>query len=86
MDGFQLLEGRIVAIELMLQGFMASYATESDANDPVKFLDGWQSAMRASLQNPSRPAGDYADETWGVAAESLEILFSNVRKRLGASP
>lgn len=74
------LHGRIVALELMLRGFMAERALASA--DPAASLREWESGMMESFQHSSREVGDYQDAVWAEAVDAMRYQFREVRKRV----
>jgi hypothetical protein len=76
-------EGRLIALELMIQGFMTQVVMES-GSEPSEFIKRWQDTMKLSLQNADRPIDERSDRVWECAIVALELLFSNVRKRTSA--
>lgn len=75
------LEGRIIALELLMRGFMAQVAIENSEN-PAEFVRGWKSEMLGSLQLMDRPIGDHEDAVWEKTADALNVAFDNVEARL----
>lgn len=80
------LAGRILALELMMQGFVMYRAMEQDLVPPQDFLAGMKKAMMGSLQHLSRPIDEHSDDAWISMGIALERLFSNVAKRIDAQP
>ena len=76
------LQGRIIALELLMRGFIAKTAGDSQPGDPIAFLDEWKKAMFQSAQNLNRPVDEYADDVWGEAISALNLTFDSVKERL----
>ena len=76
------IEGRLVALELLMRGFVVYAADQQTAVPPQEFLNNWERSMKASLQNLKRPIGPSADRIWERAVQALEEYFSVARDRL----
>jgi hypothetical protein len=60
-DSFEVaMQGRIVALELIMRAFLTESACDSDA--PLNNANRLKVRFLASLQNLDRPVGDYDDQ------------------------
>ncbi len=79
---FEKLQGRIIALEILMRGFIWNLVSEYD--DPKSALERLKSGMLASLQHIERPLNESADATWGHAADALCEQFDAVAHRIAS--
>lgn len=72
------LEGRIIAIELMMRGLLYEWCERAGSlNDLAKVRD----SLLGSLQNVDRPADERADRIWAEAIQAIRDTFANLENR-----
>lgn len=76
------LQGRIIALELLVQGFMVQATSEQTDLSPSQCIRDREKTMKSSLQHLPRPVNESSDQIWEAAADSLTLLFSNARIRI----
>ena len=74
------LQGRIIALELMVRSWLAGEAMKKP--DPVSSLRETKRALYSSLQNLDRPHDETSDAIWSEAVEALDLLFEQTEMRV----
>jgi hypothetical protein len=74
------LQGRIIALELMMRAWLAGEALKKP--DPVSSLRETKSALYTSLQGIDRPYDEVSDAIWSQAIEALDLLFEQAEFRV----
>ncbi len=74
------MQGRIIALELLVRGLLAEAVNRTD--QPVEAATRMKSSMLASLQNVTRPVNDYSDQIWEAAADALRRQLDDVIHRI----
>ena len=74
------LQGRIIALEVLMRGFLTDLAMKSDT--PQVRAATMRKAFMASLQHLERPVGAAHDQIWSEAADALNLQFDCIETRL----
>ena len=74
------LQGRIIALELIMRDLLALEAMKEA--DPVSSLRGTKSALHASLQTMGRPYDETSGAIWSEAVAALDRLFEETELRV----
>lgn len=74
------LQGRIIALELLMRCWLTGEAMSSD--DPLTTIQAMRDEMLGSLQNTTRPIDDASDAIWGEAADALNDTFEQAAVRV----
>ena len=74
------LQGRIIALEFMMRGFLVGEMMKKQ--DPLSSLSEFKSGLFASLQHLDRPLDERSDAVWSEAVAAFEQLFAQTAQRL----
>lgn len=80
MDDYKHLQGRIIALELIVRALLAEQATRSSR--PLAHAKHLQSQFLGSLQHLQRESGIEEDEIWVQAADAMREQFAQVVQRV----
>ena len=74
------LQGRIMALEFMVRGFIVDEFREYV--EPAQALDRYRTTIYQALQHLERPPGDYPDQCWSEMIKALDEQFAQATMRL----
>jgi hypothetical protein len=80
MSKYEHLHGRVVALELMVRGFITELAMRHP--DPASCVAGWRRDMLAVQQHVGWPFDEATDAIWAEAVTALNALFDAVETRV----
>lgn len=74
------LQGRIIALELLMRSWLAGEALAADS--PLSAIEAMRNDTLATLQHVNRPINEEADAIWGEAADALNDHFEQAAARV----
>jgi hypothetical protein len=74
------LQGRVVALELLVRALLADFALKS--SEPLARAKGLQQEFLSTLQRLNRPVGEYEDAVWESAADHMRQTLEQVVQRI----
>lgn len=77
------LEGRILALELLMRGILtASILENNPCDEQLAYALKLRTTFLESLQNLKRPKSESADRVWEASNEALQRMFDQVELRI----
>lgn len=74
------LQGRVVALELLVRALLADLALKS--TEPLARARGLQREFLSTLQHLKRPVGEYEDAVWESAEDHMRQTLEQVVQRI----